>query len=243
MIDLRLGDCLEVMKTIEDNSIDLILTDPPYNTTGCKWDEAINLDLLWKEWKRIAKDNATFIFTAAQPFTTHLINSNIDWLKYTMVWDKKFCGAFALAKIRPMIIHEDILIFSKGKTKYNPQMIKRKQKIKEGGKNKSESAPVKYFEKMNKTYDEKQPESILFFPRELGRTEHPTQKPVNLFRYLIKTYSDENDIIFDGYSGSGTTALACIEEKRNFIGSELDKTYFDKSMKRINLAQSQTKLF
>ena len=236
-------DCLETLRQIETGSVDLMLTDPPYGTTGCEWDNHINIPLLWQEWERILKPNGTWIFTAAQPFTSTLITSRAGFFKYSLVWDKKFCGAFALAKIRPMIVHEDVLIFSRGRTVYNPQVTKRRNSIKEGGKNKSESAPVKYFEKMNKVYDEKQPVSILEFPRDLGRTIHPTQKPIDLFRYLLRTYSNENDMVFDGYSGSGTTAAACLKEKRRFIGAELSKEYFDKSVERLELLRSKPELF
>ena len=230
---IHFADCLDVLRKMPDGSVDLFLQDPPYNTTGCKWEYDIDFQALWNEWERVAKSDGSWIFTASQPFTTKLINSNIKRFKYSLVWDKKFCGAFALASIRPMIIHEDIIIFSKGKTTYNPQMIKRRNDIREGGKKKSDSAPVKYFDKTYKVYTEKQPESILFFPRSLGRTTHPTEKPADLFRYLIRTYSNPGDVVFDGYGGSGTTAISSQMEGRLFIVCENDEKSFEASRARL----------
>lgn len=243
MVTFENKDCLELLRELPAGCIDLMLQDPPYGTTSCEWDQVPNLPAMWSEWERVLKPDGTWIFTATQPFTSNLITSRSGFFKYSLVWDKKFCGAFALAKIRPMMVHEDVLVFSRGKTVYNPQITKRRNAIKEGGKKQSESAPVKYFEKMNKVYNEKQPVSILEFPRDLGRTIHPTEKPVDLFRYLIKTYSNEGDTVFDGYAGSGTTAIACIKEKRKFIGAELNAEYYSKAVARINEESKKLVLF
>ena len=227
------GDCLELMMQIPDGSVDMILCDLPYGTTACKWDVIIPFESLWEQYKRIIKSNGAIVLTASQPFTTLLISSNLLLFKHTMVWNKKFAGAFALAKIRPMITHEDIVVFGKGRINYNPQMTTRLKSIKEGGKNKSDSAPVKYFEKMNKVYDKKHPISILDYPRELGRTIHPTQKPVALFEYLIKTYTNEGETVLDNCAGSGTTAIACLNTNRNYILMEKERNYFEMITNRI----------
>jgi site-specific DNA-methyltransferase (adenine-specific) len=239
-------DCIETMKRIPDGSIDLLLQDPPYGVTDCEWDNDIDLQTLWVEWKRIIKPNGAMIFTCTQPFTSVLVMSNLKQYKFHWVWDKKFAGNFALKNYQPQKIHEDVIVFGKNTLMFNAQTTKRRHSIKAGGnkcESKSSSIAHAKSEYDDKIYDTKQPESILYFPRDLGRTEHPTQKPIDLFRYLVRTYSKENDLVFDGYSGSGTTAATTIKEKRRFIGSELSKEYFDKSVERLELLRSQPELF
>jgi len=236
MIELHNRDCLEVLKELPDKSIDLILQDPPYNITACKWDVAIPLDELWVELKRIIKPNGAIIMTAIQPFTTNLIASNYKMFKYCLVWNKHF-GSPSQARYRPIGTFEDIVIFSKNRTTYNPQLIKRDKPIKLGGnKCKSETWKMHPKEGFKKIYEYKQPTSILDFKRDLGRTKHPTQKPVALMEYLIKTYTNEGEIVFDGFMGSGTTGVAAKNLGRDFIGCELDKKYFDIAQERINNA-------
>ena len=247
-------DCMETMKRMPDNFIDLMLTDPPYNTTACEWEYAINFKLLWKEWLRIVKPNGVFIFTASQPFTTDLIMSNRAIFKYEIIWDKVVGNNPYAAKYQPMRIHENICVFYREQPTYNP--IKKKRELKNQRPNsRGEKANVKEY---NDTvfgnrkngyandYDDTtvNPKSIIEFmkhPNSIGL--HPTQKPVDLFRYLIKTYSNENNTVFDGYMGSGTTAIACIKEKRNYIGSELDEKYFETALKRLEDEQRQLKIF
>jgi site-specific DNA-methyltransferase (adenine-specific) len=214
------------MKNIPDKSIDMILCDLPYGTTACKWDTIIPFEPLWKEYKRIIKDNGAIVLTASQPFTSALTMSNMKNYKHSWVWNKKFPGNFAIAKYCPMKIHEDVLVFSYGKTNYSPQMTLRDKPIKKGG-NKCSSDSAKFSknsiqEGFKKIYMEKFPETILFYPRERGL--HPTQKPVALFEYLIKTYTNEGDTVLDNCAGSGTTGIACENTGRNSILIEKDAT-------------------
>jgi site-specific DNA-methyltransferase (adenine-specific) len=234
VIKLMHGDCLEMMKLIPDGSVDMVLADPPYGTTACKWDTVIPLEAMWKQLKRVIKPNGAIVMTASQPFTTTLISSNMKMFKYCLVWDKKF-GIPAHARYRPMKTFEDLIIFCNGKTNYNPQMIKRDKPIKSGGnKCNSKSAPMGRDLEFKKTYTKKFPVSILEFKRDLGRTVHPTQKPVALMEYLIRTYTNEGDTVLDFTMGSGTTGVACVNTGRKFIGIELDQGYFDIATQRIN---------
>lgn len=242
-------DCIETMKRIPDGSIDLMLTDPPYNVTACKWDVKIDLDALWKQWLRIVKNNGAFIFTASQPFTTDLINSQRDIYKYELIWEKSRVSKFMI-KTQANCVHENIEIFYRNIPVYNPMKFKisagfidRRHSFnnehirKEGGQFKK-STPHK------KDDGYRDPQSILIFNScNTEKEGHPTQKPIDLFRYLIKTYSNEGDTVFDGYMGSGTTAIACIMEKRNFIGSEMNEKYFKAAEKRIKISLMQQKLF
>lgn len=253
-VSLYNEDCIETMKRIPDGSIDLMLTDPPYGTTQCEWDKPINLDLLWIEWLRIIKPNGAFVFTASQPFTSELVISKKDLFKYEWVWEKNRGSGHLNAKIMPMKYHENILVFGE-KITFNPipepyaksstdrykagEVWNPKKKISDDnivyGKFKSES-------RVFLNPDGKAPNSIKYFPTvdiQNGSRTHPTQKPTDLMRYLILTYSNKGETVFDGYSGSGTTAEACMIEQRNFIGSELNKEYFDKSVQRLkNVPQS-----
>ncbi len=227
-------DCFEYFKRIQDKSIDMILCDLPYGITDCDWDNIIDLETLWKEYNRIIKNNGAIVLTACQPFTSKLIMSNIKNYKTSWVWNKKQAGNFANAKYHPLKITEDILIFSKGKTKYNPQMTKGKERYKGGYKINGEI--YKGIKKSVDKYlsDEYYPTNIIEIYNPKNKRLHPTQKPVELFKYLIKTYSNEGDIILDNCMGSGTTAVAAKELNRNFTGCELNKDYFDICLKRLN---------
>ncbi len=235
------GDCLEMMKLIPDSYVDMILCDLPYGTTACKWDTIIPFEALWAEYKRVVKDNGAIVLTASQPFTSALLMSNPKMFKFSWVWNKKFAGNFGLSKYQPQKIHEDILVFSKKTCNFNPQTTKRDKPIKHGGNIcKSESSAIKYAkpEYENKIYENKNPESILEFSnRSEKRGFHPTQKPVALFEYLIKTYSIEGDIILDNCAGSGTTGVACVNTKRNYILIEQEQKYIDVINKRLGLSE------
>jgi len=237
-IELIQGDCLEKMKDIPDGSIDMILCDLPYGTTACKWDTIIPFEPLWKQYKRIIKDNGAIVLTASQPFTSALVMSNIKMFKYQWVWNKKLAGNGILAKIQPLKIHEDVLIFSKGKCKYFPEMTKGilRKKLTSNLKV-SEINNGDGVKKCQETYnDTYYPTSIIDFSLaglRKGRL-HPTQKPVALFEYLIKTYTNESETVLDNCMGSGTTGVACKNLNRNFIGIELDLEYFKIAEKRIN---------
>ena len=241
MINLMLGDCLEKMKEIPDGSVDMVMTDPPYGTTACKWDSVIPLEPMWEQLKRIIKPNGAIVMTASQPFTTALIASNMKSFCFCWVWNKCFAGNFVQAKRQPLKDHEDIVVFSKtGKQpKYNPQMIKRDNPITKGGNKQSTAIPIAQtnaansFGTSNKVYDLKYPTSQIKFSSRVGRGLHPTQKPVALMEYLIKTYTNEGETVLDFTMGSGTTGVACVNLGRSFIGIEMDENYFNIASDRI----------
>ena len=232
------GDCLDIMPLIPDKSIDMILADLPYGTTACKWDTIIPFEPLWKQYKRIIKDNGAIVLTASQPFTSALVMSNPDWFKYEWIWEKSHPTGFASSKYNPLKYHESVLIFCEGKTVYNPQMTKGKPnhsmgKIVNGGQIKSESQ-VNITAIQSQQSENKFPKSVQKFSNPRFKGMHPTQKPVALFEYLLKTYSNENMTIFDPCMGSGTTGVACKNLNRNFIGIEKDDNYFKIAEQRIN---------
>jgi len=227
------GDCLEVMKDIPDKSIDMILCDLPYGTTACKWDTIIPFEPLWEQYKRIIKDNGAIVLTASQPFTSALVMSNPKMFKYEWVWDKRLPSGFQIAKYRPMMRHENVLVFSKGTPKYYPIMTEQKPRKGGGFKVSSSSSPIKNVDGELRDYTEKYPQSILeFYKRDKG-TVHPTQKPVALFEYLIKTYTNEGDLVLDNTAGSGTTGVACKNTNRNFILIEQDEKYCEVIKERV----------
>ena len=222
-------DCLEGMQRIEDKSVDMILCDLPYGTTACKWDEIIPFKPLWEQYERIIKDNGAIILTASQPFATKLINSNIDLFRYEWIWEKEQGVNFMLAKKQPLKVHENVLIFYKKQPTYNPQMTAGKPYISGKGTSGDVTGNVEKIQTKNK--GTRYPRSIQKINRETGL--HPTQKPVELFEYLIKTYTDENDVVLDNAIGSGTTAVACLNTGRNYIGFELDEDYYEIANSRV----------
>jgi site-specific DNA-methyltransferase (adenine-specific) len=229
-------NCLDTMKRMEDKSVDLILCDLPYGTTACKWDTIIPFEPLWEQYKRIIKDNGAIVLTASQPFTSALVMSNIKMFKYELIWYKDRPTGLFTAKVQPMKYHENILVFGKGKITYNPEMWEGNKNHSNLGNNKSKSSHYNSKFSIPKIDGLKNPKSVIYCEREHPPV-HPTQKPVALFEYLIKTYTNENETVYDGCMGSGTTAIACINTKRNFIGSELDKGYYDIALNRIANAQ------
>ena len=238
MIDLRQGDCLELMKDIPDKSIDMILCDLPYGTTACKWDIVIPFDKLWEQYNRIIKDNGAICLFGSEPFSSKLRMSNLNNYKYDWVWNKKKAGNIFLAKYQPMKIHENIIIFGKGKITYYPIMIERDKikKSKNYGTGETMGGNRKKEEKIY-VYDKKNPISILEFSNASQKGKvHPTQKPVALLEYLIKTYTNEGEIVLDNCMGSGSTGVACVNTNRNFIGIELSEEYYNIAKERINNA-------
>jgi site-specific DNA-methyltransferase (adenine-specific) len=229
-------NCLDTMKRMEDKSIDMILCDLPYGTTACKWDVIIPFEPLWEQYKRIIKDNGAIVLTASQPFTSALVMSNVKMFKYEWVWDKKKGGNIMNLKNQPYKVHENILVFSKQPHNYYPMMTEQKERT---GKtySKGEANGIENYGD-TRVYNQKYPKSIIeeSNANQKGKL-HPTQKPVALFEYLIKTYTNENETVYDGCMGSGTTAIACINTKRNYLGSELDKGYYDIALNRIQNAQ------
>lgn len=230
MIDLHLGDCLEVMKQIPDKSVDAIICDLPYGTTQNKWDSVIPLDLLWNQYKRIC--NGAIVLTAQTPFDKLLGASNLQMLKYEWIWQKSKATGHLNAKKAPMKNHENIIIFYNSFPTYNPQGLIKKETPtirvgRDNGSNYGNSAKDALQEYEN------YPKSIIVIPSE-GKTVHPTQKPVALMEYLIKTYTNEGDTILDNCMGSGTTGVACKNLNRKFIGIEQDPSYFEIAKGRIN---------
>ena len=225
------GDCLEVMKDIPDKSVDMILCDLPYGTTACKWDTIIPFEPLWEQYKRIIKDNGAIVLTASQPFTSALVMSNIKMFKYEWVWIKSKITGVLNAKRMPVRKHEQVLVFStNGLPSYYPQgMVKSGEVVKQGGNSQN------YGERNKKEYVKEFsgcPRDVLEIPSE-GKTIHPTQKPVALFEYLIKTYTNEGDLVLDNCAGSGTTGVACKNLNRNYILIEKEPEYIDIIKKRL----------
>ncbi len=234
-IELIQGDCLEKMKDILDGSIDMILCDLPYGTTACKWDTVIPFEPLWAQYRRVAKRNAAIVLTANQPFTSALVMSNAKAFKHSWIWDKVRPSGFQIAKHRPMSRHEDILVFCFGSIRYYRQMEKRNRPVKGRVSSSSDSSPLKYSDGIARTYEYKNPQTIITFCKGSdGKYVHPTQKPVALMEYLIKTYTNEGETVLDNCMGSGSTGVACKNLNRNFIGIELDPEYFKIAEKRIN---------
>jgi len=239
------GDCLEVMKDIADKSVDMILCDLPYGTTACKWDTIIPFEPLWKEYKRIIKDNGAIVLTASQPFTSIAVMSNLDMFKYSWIYKKRCASNFAQAKYAPMKEHEDVLVFAKGKVNYYPIKEERqgsgaervKHSFSEATRHKSGDFVGAMNGEFNEMADElRYPSSVQEFNNRASgdRGLHPTQKPVALFEYLIKTYTNEGDLVLDNCAGSGTTAIACINTKRNYILIEKEEEYVKIAQERIS---------
>lgn len=225
-------DCLNAMKFIPDGSISMILTDPPYGTTACKWDSVIPLDKMWEQLKRIVKPNGAIVMFGNQPFTSILVTSNLEMFKYQWVWDKVRGSNFATVKIRPFNSHEDVVVFYAKQPTYNPQMVEGKPYTQKQGYV-GESKQTGLYRKEVITVNEgvRYPLSIIKQSKESGF--HPTQKPVALMEYLIKTYTNENETVLDFTAGSFTTGVACVNTNRKFIGIEMDKGYFDIGVGRI----------
>ena len=243
--EILLGDCLELMKNIPNRSVDMILCDLPYGTTACKWDTIIPFEPLWEQYERIIKPNGAIVLTASQPFTSALVMSNPKLFKHQWQWIKnKPTGAFS-AKYMPMKANEDVLVFCKNKANYYPIMVKRTEKefkecyrkndSKSWGNNIQNHKDNLIIRKPKDEQWFKYPTNILNIAKDDKRdgTQHPTQKPIELFEYLVKTYTNENDLVLDNCAGSGTTAIACLNTNRQFIVMEQDPNYFEKIKKRV----------
>ena len=232
------GDCLELMKNIPDGSVDLVLCDLPYGTTRNKRDSIIPLDSLWKQYKRVIKDNGAIVLFSAEPFTSLLITSNIQWFRYDLIWSKTQGSDFLNANRKPLRSHENICVFYKKQPTYNPQKTDGKPYKAKSGETTSSN-----FGKFNGNHhtenkDGKRcPLSVLRFSGEHNRgKQHPTQKPTDLLEWLIKTYTNECETVLDNSMGSGSCGVACVNTNRNFIGIELDEGYFNIAKKRIEEA-------
>lgn len=239
MSDIKLynGDCLEIMKDIPDNSVDLVLTDPPYGTTACAWDIVIPFESLWAQYRRICKSNGTVVLFGSEPFSTELRHSNLKQYRYDLIWVKEQASSGLFAKSAPLKVHENISVFyssdQKNGTTYNPQMTFGKEYSGHYAPNASVHGEGEHYVKGSA---ERYPISILRFNRESGY--HPTQKPVDLLQYLIRTYTNEGDTVLDNCMGSGSTGVAAKTLNRNFIGIELNEDYFKIAEKRISTTVS-----
>lgn len=234
------GDCLEIMKTIEPKSIDMVLCDLPYGMTACAWDCPINLNELWNLYNIVCKDNAAMVFTASQPFTTSLISSNIHNFRYELIWEKPQGTNPMSASIMPLKAHENILVFYKKLPVYNPQMGQGKPY--KGFSSKTEKIGEVYGDlkstHRNNDKGTRFPKSVLRFQQE-RQGLHPTQKPVKLLEFLIKTYTNLGDTVLDNCMGSGSTGVACINTDRNFYGIELEQKYFDIANERLSKVEKE----
>lgn len=249
MIDLKLGDCLDLMATVPDGSVDMILADLPYGTTACKWDSVIPFEPLWSHYRRVIKRNGAIVLTASQPFTSALVMSNPGWFKYTWAWIKNRPTGPQHAKNRPMSKHEDVVVFSAApmghrsllgdaRMTYNPQGLtsgKRGVVTARGSHSRLTGARPNQIGREYTTVTNA-PHTCLYFDKEEGH-EHPTQKPVALMEYMIRTYTNEGETVMDNTMGSGTTGVACVNTGRSFIGIEREPSYFAIAERRIREAQ------
>jgi site-specific DNA-methyltransferase (adenine-specific) len=244
------GDCLELMKDIPDGSIDMILCDLPYGTTACKWDTVIPFEPLWEQYNRIIKDNGAIVLFGSEPFSTELRHSNLKMFKYDWIWVKNNAVGFVNAKLKPMNKHEIISVFSKGKTSngnsnnmtYFPQgLIPFGKEVRNGNKKGKDNT---YWRPSLKSSNEggyiqqytNYPTTVLKFDK-VSKAVHPTQKPVALLEYLIKTYTNEGDVVLDNCMGSGSTCVACVNTGRHYIGFEKEPKYFDIACQRLGEAE------
>ena len=266
-------DCLEGMKRIPDKSVDMILCDLPYGTTACAWDTIIPFESLWEQYERVIKENGAIVLTASQPFTSALVMSKPELFKHEWIWEKQKASNFMAAKYSPLKYHESILVFGKGRVNYNPQkykvleieelisktkkeleqiMINReydrfgkidRRKVVNDPTTNKQHLGNRVVRTRNSDTGYRNPKSVLKINKSINKNIHPTQKPVPLFEYLIKTYTNEGGTVLDNCMGSGTTAIACMNTNRNYIGFELDETYHAKSLERINNHTVETNLF
>lgn len=232
--NLMQGDCLERMKEIPDGSVDMVLTDPPYGTTACKWDSIIPLEPMWEQLKRAIKPNGAIVMTASQPFTSALVMSNAEMFRYDLKWCKTQATGFYNANRMPLRAHEDILVFYKKLPTYNPQKTEGEPYRMTRGS----ASDIYQGKDLHETVSDggRHPLSWKVFKRDKSKV-HPTQKPVALMEYLIKTYTNEGETVLDFTMGSGSTGVACANTSRNFIGIELDQGYFDIAKQRIENAR------
>jgi len=240
-MELYNDDCFNVFSKLETNSVDLVIVDLPYGQTACKWDNELDLDLMWSELKRICKPNANFCFFTTVKYGVKLINSNPKWFRYDLVWEKSRSAGFLSSKSSPLRSHEMIYIFGKpsgGKKTYNPQ-LKTGEKPYDRGLLKNVDNKIYGLDgttsyQLKKNNGVRHPRSVVKFSNPNNKSVHPTQKPVDLLEFLVKSYSNENDCILDFTMGSGSTGVSCKNTDRKFIGIEMDRDYFNIATERIN---------
>ena len=235
---IKQGDCLELMKDIPDGSIDMILCDLPYGTTACKWDVIIPFEPLWEQYKRVIKMGGAVALFCKQPFTSLVVQSNLDWWRYELIWQKEKGTDFGHANHKPLNAHENIEIFYNKQPTYNKQMLKGTPYTKKNNRN-NDKTDLNFSSDNSGIWvnkGERTPVSVLKFARDnihKGKNLHPTQKPVKLLEWLIKSYTNEGETVLDNCMGSGSTGVACVNTNRNFIGYELDEEYFKIAEKRL----------
>lgn len=232
--ELLCGDCFELMQGIPSESIDMILTDPPYGITQCKWDKVQPFELMWEQYKRIIKPNGCIAIFAGEPFSSTLVQSNLKMYRYELIWQKNAASDFLNANHKPLKIHDKIQIFYRTSPTYHPQKIKGKpyKRIERRARRKIRDLyrAIDAIDRVNETGD-RHPTTVIRFPIERGL--HPTQKPVSLLAWLIRTYTDAGDTVLDSFMGSGSTGVACVQEGRRFIGIEKEQKYFEVAKERI----------
>lgn len=232
--EILLGDCLELMKDIPSGSIDMILADLPYGTTACKWDTIIPFDKLWEQYERIIKPNGAIVLTASQPFTSALVMSNPKLFKYEWIWEKTMATGGLMAKYRPMKAHESVLVFNVNKTSiYNEQRLEGEAYKRVEGKKKNSVIGDKEGGYITVNNGGRAARSVFKISNPNANSLHPTQKPVELMEYLIKTYTNKGELVLDNTAGSGTTAIACLNTKRQFIVMEKEQKYYDIILKMV----------
>jgi site-specific DNA-methyltransferase (adenine-specific) len=251
-----LGDCLEMMKQIPDGSIDMVLTDPPYGTTACSWDSVIPFEPMWEQLKRVINGNGAIVMTASQPFTSVLIMSNVEWFKYEWIWQTTRSSGHVHSKNKPMKKHENVVVFSSGTTVHASQSKNRmpyypqglipipggaKRKMYAKGSDSVLSLRPSHRDTVSEFTG--YPDSVLTFSNPNNNSLHPTQKPVALMEYLIKTYTNEGETVLDFTMGSGTTGVAAKNTQRNFIGIEMNETYFNIAKERIESTSNVSAFF
>ena len=235
---IKQGDCLELMKEIPDGSVDMILCDLPYGTTACKWDVIIPFEPLWEQYKRVIKMGGAVVLFCKQPFTSLVVQSNLDWWRYELIWQKEKGTDFGHANHKPLNAHENIEIFYNKQPTYNKQMLKGTPYIKKNNRN-NDKTDLNFSSDNSGIWvnkGERTPVSVLKFARDnihKGKNLHPTQKPVKLLEWLIKSYTNEGETVLDNCMGSGSTGVACVNTNRKFIGYELDEEYFKIAEKRL----------
>ena len=240
---IKQGDCLELMKDIPDGSVDMILCDLPYGTTACKWDVIIPFEPLWEQYRRVIKMGGAVALFCKQPFTSLVVQSNLDWWRYELIWQKEKGTDFGHANHKPLNAHENIEIFYNKQPTYNKQMLKGTPYTKKNNRN-NDKTDLNFSSDNSGIWvnkGERTPVSVLKFARDnihKGKNLHPTQKPVKLLEWLIKTYTNEGETVLDNCMGSGSTGVACVNTNRNFVGYELDEEYFKIAKERIEKAQT-----
>lgn len=237
------GDCLELLSDLQNKSVDMILTDPPYGTTNCKWDTPINLPELWKQYSRVIKDNGAIVMFAQSPFDKVLASSNLEMFRYEWIWEKTEATGFLNSKRMPLKAHENLLVFYKSLPVYNPQMLTNQKPVNSFTRKAEVSNRSQIYGKVNKTVSgggstDRYPRSVIRFAKDKQKnmrngTLHPTQKPVSLCEYLIKTYTNENEVVLDTFAGSGTVGIAAHNTKRQYILMEKDKNWYDMCLNRL----------